>query len=209
MRSRPPPCRRLTSAWTRGPWYSRGRLLRSNGEHRRQDRRARQARTGARDPGGRRRVGSDDVAFKPIGEAELKRIRPGAPPRRQPVTTTPRAVILVEGVSDRRALEALAARRGRDLIANGVEVRPSAERRTSGGTWTGSGRVDPTSPLRGCTTWPRSPMSVAVRAGGVRIRLVASRAGAARVLRVHRGPRGRAHPRGRRREGGGHRGGAR
>lgn len=34
----------------------------------------------------------------------------------------PRAVILVEGESDRRAIEALAARRGRDLAANGVEV---------------------------------------------------------------------------------------
>jgi hypothetical protein len=36
--------------------------------------------------------------------------------------TDPAAVILVEGESDRRALEALAARRGRDLAAEGVEV---------------------------------------------------------------------------------------
>ena len=36
--------------------------------------------------------------------------------------TLPRAVILVEGVSDRRALEALAARRGRALEADGVVV---------------------------------------------------------------------------------------
>jgi hypothetical protein len=35
-------------------------------------------------------------------------------------TRIPRAVILVEGVSDRRALEALAARRGRLLTAEGV-----------------------------------------------------------------------------------------
>ena len=34
----------------------------------------------------------------------------------------PRAVILVEGISDRRAIEALAARWGRDLSADGVEV---------------------------------------------------------------------------------------
>jgi OLD-like protein len=34
----------------------------------------------------------------------------------------PRAVILVEGISDRRALEALAMRRGRALRADGVEV---------------------------------------------------------------------------------------
>jgi hypothetical protein len=38
------------------------------------------------------------------------------------VTTLPRAVILVEGNSDRRALEALAARRGRVLTADGVTV---------------------------------------------------------------------------------------
>jgi hypothetical protein len=33
-----------------------------------------------------------------------------------------RAVVLVEGVSDQRAVEALARRRGRDLLAEGVEV---------------------------------------------------------------------------------------
>jgi hypothetical protein len=37
-------------------------------------------------------------------------------------TMDARAVILVEGESDRRALEALAARRGRDLAADGVAV---------------------------------------------------------------------------------------
>jgi hypothetical protein len=36
--------------------------------------------------------------------------------------TLPRAVILVEGISDRRALEALAERRGRALTADGVAV---------------------------------------------------------------------------------------
>jgi hypothetical protein len=35
-----------------------------------------------------------------------------------------KAVILVEGISDQRALEALAARRGRDLDAEGVSVVP-------------------------------------------------------------------------------------
>jgi hypothetical protein len=39
----------------------------------------------------------------------------------QPISD-PRAVILVEGVSDRAALEVLARRRGRDLAAEGVEV---------------------------------------------------------------------------------------
>jgi hypothetical protein len=37
-------------------------------------------------------------------------------------TTLPRAVILVEGISDRRALEALAARRGPALTADGVAL---------------------------------------------------------------------------------------
>ena len=36
----------------------------------------------------------------------------------------PRAVVLVEGVSDRIALETLARRRGRDLAAEGVSVVP-------------------------------------------------------------------------------------
>jgi hypothetical protein len=36
----------------------------------------------------------------------------------------PRAVVLVEGPSDKVALEALAARRGRDLAAEGVSVVP-------------------------------------------------------------------------------------
>ena len=35
-----------------------------------------------------------------------------------------KAVILVEGVSDQRAVEALATRRGRDLVAEGVSVVP-------------------------------------------------------------------------------------
>ena len=38
------------------------------------------------------------------------------------MTTLPRAIILVEGISDRRALEVLAARRGRLLAAEGVTV---------------------------------------------------------------------------------------
>ncbi len=38
--------------------------------------------------------------------------------------TSPRAVVLVEGISDGRALEALAERRGRDLEAEGVAVVP-------------------------------------------------------------------------------------
>jgi hypothetical protein len=36
----------------------------------------------------------------------------------------PRAVVLVEGVSDQRALETLASRRGRDLVADGIVILP-------------------------------------------------------------------------------------
>jgi hypothetical protein len=36
----------------------------------------------------------------------------------------PRAVVLVEGISDRVALEALAERRGRDLVAEGISIVP-------------------------------------------------------------------------------------
>jgi hypothetical protein len=47
-------------------------------------------------------------------------------PHSQPTgeTVSARAVVLVEGTSDKRALEALAARRGRDLAAEGVSVVP-------------------------------------------------------------------------------------
>jgi hypothetical protein len=39
-------------------------------------------------------------------------------------TSPPRAVVLVEGISDREAVEALAERRGRDLVEEGVSVIP-------------------------------------------------------------------------------------
>ena len=41
-----------------------------------------------------------------------------------PVPDAPGAVVLVEGVSDQLAVQALAARRGRDLVADGVAVVP-------------------------------------------------------------------------------------
>jgi len=41
-----------------------------------------------------------------------------------PAAAHPRAVVLVEGISDRAAVEALAERRGRDLEAEGVAVVP-------------------------------------------------------------------------------------
>jgi hypothetical protein len=45
-------------------------------------------------------------------------------PRAVGLTRQPRAIVLVEGVSDQLALEALARRRGRNLDAEGVSVVP-------------------------------------------------------------------------------------
>ena len=45
-------------------------------------------------------------------------------PTQHPEGSPAGAVLLVEGVSDQRAVEALARRRGRDLLAEGVEVVP-------------------------------------------------------------------------------------
>jgi hypothetical protein len=44
-----------------------------------------------------------------------------------------RAVVLVEGISDQRALEALAERRGRDLEAEGVSIVPMGGAQAIGG----------------------------------------------------------------------------
>jgi hypothetical protein len=46
---------------------------------------------------------------------------------------TPRAVVLVEGISDQRALAALAERRGRDLAAEGIAVVPMGGAQAIGG----------------------------------------------------------------------------
>jgi hypothetical protein len=46
--------------------------------------------------------------------------------RAQTAGAAAKTVVLVEGVSDRRAIEALARRQGRDLAAEGVEVIPIA-----------------------------------------------------------------------------------
>ena len=73
----------------------------------------------------------------------------------------PRVVILVEGMSDRRALETLAVRRGQDLIAEGVDVLAMDGVMNIGSFLEGSARTDPTSPWPGCTTLRRSSRFVA------------------------------------------------
>ena len=42
----------------------------------------------------------------------------------QQIGVSSRAVVLVEGISDQRAIEAVAERRGRDLDAEGISVVP-------------------------------------------------------------------------------------
>src|SRR6185295_17157594 len=60
-----------------------------------------------------------------IGVAAMGRCRPvAASPLSHLGPVAPAAVVLVEGVSDQLAVEALAARRGRDLAAEGVAVVP-------------------------------------------------------------------------------------
>ena len=56
------------------------------------------------------------------------------------MSETPRAVVLVEGVSDQAALEALAARRGRDLDADRISIVPIGGAQAIGGSSIGSAR---------------------------------------------------------------------
>jgi hypothetical protein len=64
-----------------GPVVFQGQLLRSNGEHRRQDRRARRARTGSREPGGR--------GPRRFGRCHLHSGRSLCPERRLPARAPP------------------------------------------------------------------------------------------------------------------------
>jgi predicted ATP-dependent endonuclease of OLD family len=53
-----------------------------------------------------------------------------------------RAVVLVEGVSDQRALDTRAARRGRDLSAEGVSIVPIGGAQRSDTSWSDSALED-------------------------------------------------------------------
>jgi predicted ATP-dependent endonuclease of OLD family len=57
---------------------------------------------------------------------------------------TARTVVLVEGVSDRNAIEALAKRRGRDLSAEGISVVRSEGHKRSRRFSSGSVRTERT-----------------------------------------------------------------
>jgi hypothetical protein len=58
----------------------------------------------------------------PVRTALASPLNPLADAARRAVDATPQAVVLVEGLSDRLAVEELALRRGRDLAAGGVLV---------------------------------------------------------------------------------------
>src|SRR5581483_1880435 len=99
------------------PARERGDRVPQRHRHRRRPRRGRRRarRQGALPEG--RRLRRAARRHRGQGAAQTRADRPH--PR-----LTPRAVVLVEGKSDRSALEALAERRGRDLAAEGVEIVP-------------------------------------------------------------------------------------
>jgi hypothetical protein len=76
-----------------------------------------------------------------------------------------RAVVLVEGLSDRIALEAVASRRGRSLSAEGVSVVDLGGAKNVGRSWNGPARLDSTSRSAACTTQRRSLVSAALSSG--------------------------------------------
>ena len=70
----------------------------------------------------------------------------------------PRTVVLVEGESDQRAVEALAERRGRDLAAEGVSVVPIGGSKNFGRFRATTARTDSTSDWQGSVTPRRNGM---------------------------------------------------
>ncbi|MGH3433054.1 MAG: TOPRIM nucleotidyl transferase/hydrolase domain-containing protein, partial [Thermocrispum sp.] len=60
----------------------------------------------------------------PARAALTSTLAPLAEAARRAMASCPRVVVLVEGLSDRFAIEELAVRRGRDLAADGVLVAP-------------------------------------------------------------------------------------
>ena len=75
------------------------------------------------------------------------------------------AVVLVEGVSDQRALEALAQRRGRDLDAEGISVIPMGGAQAIGHFLDVYGPQASTSSWRVSATPGRSATSIARSSG--------------------------------------------
>ena len=95
------------------------------------------------------------------------------------------AVILVEGVSDQRALEALARRRGRELESEGVSVVPIGGAHAIGHYLERFGPSGLDLRLAGlCDAGEETRVRARSRAGGTRDGSRASRDGGTRLLRV-------------------------
>ena len=80
-------------------------------------------------------------------------------------TSFARAVVLVEGVSDQVALEALAARRGRNLDAERIRIVPTGGAQSVGSSWNCSVLRGLTSHWRAFVTPQRSGTSSAASSG--------------------------------------------
>ena len=117
-----------------------------------------------------------------------------------------RAVVLVEGVSDRSPCETLAELHGRDLDAERVSVVPIGGAQAIGRYLERYGPRGLGLRLAGlCDAGEERGVPPRARARRRRLDLAPRRDGAPRLLRLRRGPRGRADPRaraGRRRAGG-------
>ena len=111
-----------------------------------------------------------------------------------------RAAILVEGVSDRIAVETLAGRRGRDLAAEGVSVVPIGGAQAVGRFLDELGPRGRNLALAGlCDAGEERDFRRGLERAGLGSDLDPRRDGAPRFLRLRRRPRGRADPRPRRR----------
>ena len=106
-----------------------------------------------------------------------------------------RAVVLVEGESDRNALEALAERRGRDLAAEGVAVEPIGGAQAIGRFLERFGPRGLDVRLAGLYDAGEEPaVRRSLERAGLGSGSHATRDGAPRFLRLRPGSRGRADP---------------
>ena len=110
----------------------------------------------------------------------------GLSPRRQTAgIENPRAVVLVEGISDKLALETLALRRGRDLAAEGVSVLPVGGAQAFGRFLNLYGPGGSDVGLAGlCDAGEEGELRRALRARRLRSRPRPGRHGTARLLRL-------------------------
>ena len=103
----------------------------------------------------------------------------------------PRTIVLVEGVSDQRALEALAERRGRNLDAEGISIVPIGGAQAIGSFLERFGPQGLDVRLAGlCDVGRGEPFPARSRTGRPRLEPHSRRDGIARLLRVRCRPGG-------------------